>query len=346
MKRMFKYITNTRIAQQLNLQQSMKIVVEYLAGNRNVIANPEDLTSIFSTRSFTSTPISMFFDKCVVSQHLNEFATIADPSRSVIEGIPDALTMPSCVIDLEQTPSGEILSGYKELHRKIVLNITNLVKRTNAGLQVSALHELHSMYTKALLVRSYFRSGASQWLSPIMQQFVIRTYSQFIGSIIANQANLNIAESNQVASIFALYMCQMLSDDRSNLTIPPQFLNLTFLGNRSDLLYITEECSDYTKDGLDLQKCCDLVAKFGPARLSDYSIDAFYRHCSTLGPYNDAISTYMAFDYPPYWVWLILMSLSGAQMGRMSKLLQQFNLKQAGMKFAHDLISYPALIER
>lgn len=345
MKRMFKYITNTRVAGQLGLPKAMKIVVEYLVANRNVIATPEELTSIFSTRSFTSTPISEIFDKCVVNRHLNEFATIADPSRSIIEGIPDILTMPSIVVDLEQSPAGEVLSGYKELHRKIVMNITNLVKRTHSGLQVSALHELHSMYVKALLVRSYFRSGNSTWLSPMMQQFVIRTYSLFIASIISRHANLNNAEMNQVASIFALYMCQLLSSEGSNQIVPPQFLNINYLGTRADLLYITEECKEYSKDGLDLSKCCAMVSKFGPARLKDYSLDVFYRQCSTLGPYNDTISTYMAFDYPPYWVWLILLSLSGVKMGMMSTLLQRYNLKQAGMKFATELLTYPSLVE-
>lgn len=343
---MFKYITNTRVATQLNLEKEMKIVVSYLIANRTVIADPEDLTSIFSTRSFASTPISEIFEKCVVGRHLGEFATIADPSSLVISNIPDALTMPSLVIDLMQSPAGEALSGYRELYRKVIMNITNLVRRTNAGLQVSALHELHSMYVKALLVRSYYSSGRSPWLSPVMQQFVIRTYSLFIATIIARHSNLNFNELNSIAGIFALYMCQMLAGENSDLVTPPQFLNINYLGTRADLMYLANECKELSKDGLSIDKCCQLLTQFGPARLKDYNVNLFYRHCSTLGTYNDTVSTHLAFDYPPYWIWLILLSLSGVKLGTMSKMLQQYNMKQAGMKFAVDLISYPSLIER
>lgn len=345
MLRMSKYITNTRVATQLGLEKSMKIVVDYLIANRTVIATPDDVSSIFSTRAFTSTPISEIFEKCIVPRHLNEFAIIANPSKAVVENIPDALTMSSLVMDLEQVQAGEALSAYRELYRKVVMNITNLVKMTNTGLQISALHELHSMFVKALLVRSYFRSADNQWLTPIMQQYVVRTYSLFVATIISNHANLNNVEMNQVAAVFALYMYQLLSAERGDITIPPQYLNINFLGNRSDLLYVAETCKEYAKGPLDLQKCCEIIAHFGPSRLGSYSLDVFYRQCGTLGLYNDAVSTRMAFDYPPYWVWLLLLSLSKVKTGMMGTFLQRFNLKQAGMKLALDLITYPNLLK-
>ena len=345
MSRMTKYITNTRLAQQLNMEMGMSLVISYLAANRTAIADPEDLSSIFSARALNSTPMSEIFAKCVVGRHMDIFATIASPSAAVVGNIPEILTMPSMVIDLAQTPKGEQLSAYRECYRKVVMNITNLVKvnRSTGMLETSALHELHSMYVKALLVRSYFDSDRHKWLSPIMQQFIVKTFSLFIGNVVSRQVNA-FAEQNTVASIFALYMTQMLSGSDDDISCPPAYLNYNFLGNRSDLMYIAERCQEIAKDGLDIDTCCLALSEFGSARFKNYDRGMFIRHCSCLGVSNDTVSTYMAFEYPPYWVWLVLLALSNAKMAMMNKMLQSYNMKTPGLKFAIDLMSYTSLL--
>lgn len=347
MSRMNKYITNTRIATQLNMEEGMKLVVSYLAANRNVIADPQDLSSIFSARALTSTPMSEIFTKCVASRHLDLFATIANPSPGVVSSIPDILTMSSLVIDLAQSPYAEILSAYKESYRKLVMNITHLVKlnRSTGMLETSALHELHSMYVKALLVRSYFSSGRSKWLNPVLQQFIVKTFSLFIANTISRQTNL-FAEQNSIASVFALYMYQMLAGTDEDISMPPLYMNINFLGSRADLIYIAQQCHEIAKDGLTIDSCCTALSELGPARLKGYNRGLFTRHCGSLGTYNDTISTHMAFDYPPYWVWLLLLSLSNVKMSAMSNLIKQYNMKTPGLKFAMDLTIYPGLIQR
>lgn len=349
MERTNKYITSTRIAQQLKLDVQLKSIVQWLAANRNVIASPESLVSIFSTRSLQSSPMSELFSKCVVGRYLNEFSTIADPSPSITSTLPEAMTMSSIVIDLAQAENGYTLSSFKDLYRKIIMNITHLIKRNKSTgqFETSALHELHSMYVKGLLVRSYFDSGRYAWLSPIMQAYIARTYSLFIATTIARQVNLNYAELNDVASIFALYMYQMLAGTDGNIDCPSGYANINYLGTRADLIYTADKCKEYTKKTgiLDLETCCKILSDTGPARLKNYSLALFFRQCTVLGSYNDTVSTMIAFDYPPYWVWLLLLTISGVQMRAMNSQMQTYRLKEAGMKFALDLMSYQGLIE-
>lgn len=349
MSRTNKYITNTRIARQLKLDVQLKAIINYLVANRSVIADRESLTSVFSVRTLQVSPMSELFAKCVVGRYLDIFSTIADPSAVMSHAFPEALTMPSIVIDLAQAENAYTLSSIKELYRKVIMNITHLIKKDKrtGDLGTSALHELHSMYVKALLVRSYFDSGTGPWLSPIMQSFIARTYSLFIATTIARQTNLNFAELNDVAAVFALYMFQMLAGTEGDISCPPGYANINYLGTRADLIYTADKCKEYTKTSgiLDLETCCQILSDTGPGRLKNYNLALFLRQCQILGSYNDSVSTLMAFDYPPYWVWLILLTVSGGQMRAMNTQLQQYSLKTAAMKFANDLLIYQGLIE-
>lgn len=344
MHRTNKYITNTRVSMQLNLEKELDNIVTFLAAHREMIASADELSTIFSSRSLVASPISNIFTKCICGKYINEFATIANPSPDVVKMIPDIMIMPAIVIDLMQSNKASLLSAYPELYNKLVVNITHLVKvnKSLGTYETSALHELHSMYVKALLVRHYFASGESGWLTPILQQYVIRTYSMFIGSLIARQTNLNYNELNNIAIIFAFYMCQMLAGTNADISCPPQFLNINFLGNRSDLMYTAGVCKEYFNSSgmLTIDSICQLLSDNGPARLKGYNFPIFLRHCSQLGSYNDITSTIMAFEYPPYWVWMLLLAQSGVQMRTMSSMLKQYNLNNSGTKFANDLIHY------
>lgn len=343
-----KYITSTRIARQLKLDMQFKLIAQWLAANRNVITDREDLTSIFSTRSLQTSVMSELFSRCVVGRYLNEFSTIADPSPSVTSSLPEAMTMSSIVIDLAQAENGYTLSSFGDLYKKLIMNITHLIKRNKSTgqFETSALHELHSMYVKALLTRSYFDSGNSYWLSPIMRSYITRTYALFIATTIARQVNLNYAELNDVASVFALYMEQMMAPTEGDISCPAGYANINYLGTRADLLYTADRCKEYLgKEGiLDLDKCCKILSDTGPARLKNYNIGLFLRQCTVLGSYNDTVSTMIAFDYPPYWVWLLLLTVSGGQMRAMNSQMQTYRLKEAGIKFANDLITFQGLI--
>jgi hypothetical protein len=330
------------------MDKRLKSTVAYLAANRAVITPKEKLMSIFSSRSLQQTPMSLLFTEAVARKYLDIFATIADPEGRVTHDLPDILAMPSLIVDLAQSEAGRTLASFGELYNKVVVNITHLTKinRATDELETSALHELHSIYVKALLVRSYYISGRHEWLTPVMRSFITRTYSLFIASVIARQANLDFSEMNAIASVFALYMTQMLSGDEEDITLPPSYLNITYLGTRADLLYTAEQCAPYMEpDGiLTLPSICQFLSDHGPQRLHGYNLGLFIRHCAVLGMYNDSVSTLMSFDYPPYWVHLLLLAVSGVKMSALSKSLQQYNLKTGAMKLAQDLAVFNGLI--
>lgn len=338
-----KYITRTRFASIFDMERQMRFVVDYMIANRAVIAGPTDLVDIFSTKAMLSTPMSMLFDRCVSTAYIEEFATILRIPDA--KSIPDILTMTSVVVDLKQSKYGEPLKPFPEMYQKLVMNISSLVKMTNSGWYVAAIQELHSMYVKGMLSRSY-SVAKNLWLSPAHLQFIIRTYSMLVATTIARNTGLNYNELLTVAMIFALYMCQMSYTTKDRFEAVPQvFYNQTYLGQRSDLLSFTDEYQDIIKQGLSLDACCELVGTTGPARLKKYNAELLYRQCSSLGSYIDTLTTRIALEYPPYWVWMMVQAVSGAKLGSFSKILQQHNLLNGAKKFANELVHSAALYE-
>jgi len=336
-----RYITDTRFAGTFDIERQFRIVVDYLIANRTVIANTQDLANIFATRATLSTPMIDMFNRCMSTGYINEFATILRVNDHI--GIPDILTMNSVVTDLKQSKYSKPLQPYPELHQKIIMNISSLVRMSNTGYFVTAIQELHSMYVKAMLTRSYAMSNDT-WLSPAHNQFVIRSYSMLVATIIARNTGLDFNELLTVATIFALYMCQMLSSNDREM-VPNSFYNLNYLGQRSDLVRFVEENQDIIESGLTLDKCCDLVAKTGPARLKKYNTDLFYRQCVSLGSYIDTLTTRIAMEYPPYWVYLNIYAQSGAKLGSFMKIMQQHGLVNGAKKFVSELVHSQAIYE-
>lgn len=333
-----KFITHTRFAEIFDIEKQLRIVVDYLISNRTVIANKQDLSSIFSTRALSSTPISSMFERCISTGFINEFATILKiPDKS---NVPDLITMGSIVVDFKQSNQGNPLKPFPELYQKILINISGLVKSANNGWYVSAIQEMHSMFIKGMLTRSYAMSK-DVWLSPSHNQFMIRSYAMLISTIIARMTGLNYNELLNVAMVFALYMTQMLSINDRYLDkdpIPPSFYNQVYLGQRSDLIRFVDENREELQTRLDLNRCCKIISNIGSAKVKNYNIDLLYRQCSSLGSYIDKLTTMIALEYPPYWMWMILQTVSGAKLGNFGKILQQHNLMQGAKKFCNELV--------
>ena len=344
-----KYIANTSIATQIGLKAELKAIVSWTVANRTAIASPEEMSSIFSMRPLTITTMSELFTRLVANRYTNLFATVANPSVNVARTIPGIMTLPAIVIDLKQAENANILSGYPELYEKLLVNITHLVKvnRATGVYETSAFHELQSMYVKALLVRSYFESGDGRWLPPVMARFIIKTYALFIATTIARMVNLHYNELNSVAAVFALYMTQLLTGDTEDVHCPQSYLNINYLSDRANLKYIADQCQRYTaqtRGKLNLSNICTILDETGPTRLKDYKLQLFIKHAMRLGSYNDATTTLMALEYPPYWTWMLLMSLSKVKMGDISKLMKQYNFDREGGEFIVGILREGVLL--
>lgn len=342
-----KHLVETQFAQSADMRHQIQQVVKYLVMNRGVVIPEGQLTQVFHQRPIMASILNKLFEQCINTGFIKEFASVLPlvQKGESKQSLPDLLTMRNITIDLKDNSDAKPLESYYELKDKIVVNISELVKLdpVHRNAQVSDLNEMHSMYVRGLFVRSYSQSDA--WLTPVLCAYLIQTYAMTISSIIARNENLVYTDQITVASIFALYMAQMLSSKNENLSKPSLYYRCTFLGNMRELDDIASNVAHVSGNGLTIQTVCELVAELGPARLQKFNAGLFYRMCSSLGPSTDVISTRIAFEYPPYWLLMVLRALDGMKVGSLFMQLKQNNLINPGKQFAHQLITCRPLFE-
>jgi hypothetical protein len=342
-----KYLVDTQFAQTADMKYQMQQVIKYLILNRGVVIPEGQLSQIFQTKPIMASILNKLFEQCINTGYIREFASILP---LVVRGepktnLPDLLTMRNMTLDLKHNIDARPLESYYELKDKILINLSELVKMdpVHRSAQVSDLNEMHSMYVRGLLVRSYSQSDG--WLNPSLCTYIIQTYCMAISSIIARNENLHVTDQMTVASIFALYMAQMLSPKDENMAKPALYYRCTFLGNMRELDVIAGKVAHVSGNGLTISSVCELIAELGPARLQKFNAGLFYRTCSSLGASTDVISTHIAFEYPPYWVLMLIRALDGMKMGSLFMQLKQSNLVNPGKTFAHSLITCKPLFE-
>ena len=335
-----KKITDTQIAKSADIKSQIEQLVKYLIKNRNIVADPSVTQVISQTKPILATPITLMFEQCVNTDYFKEFATlhpITDRTRPMLDSVPDILTMNSIVVDLKGTPEAQPLEAYYELKDKILINAAGLIGVTDRGVQVKDLNELHSMYVRGMLTRSF--SVSNGWLTPSLSSYIVKVYSLLLSSVIAKNQNLIYAEQMPVAAVLALYMSQLLMRDDEDPARPSLFFRASsFLGmNRMELEDLASKCASLSGPGLDIPKVCELIAEVGPMRLKKFNTRLFYSLCSVLGSPNDVIATQISFQYPPYFLHSILRALSQMQFGQFVYYMKQHRLLDEGKKFFGEL---------
>lgn len=324
---MSRHLLNTQYAQTADLKNQVHQVIKFLALNRQIVVPVGMMNHAFSIRPLMSTGINKLFEQCLQTEYINEFATVLPLIRKGESrtSLPDLLSWTNLTIDLKGNKDASVLDSYFELKEKIVVNVAELVKLSeDRGSQVSDINELHSMYVRGMFARSYYMSD--MWLTPAICTYIIQTYCMAISSVIARNENLAYTEQMLVASLFALFFAQKMSPKRDDPSKPSLFYRCTFLGSMKELDDIATKVAHVSTNGLTVASVCELVAELGPSRLQKFNAGIFYRMCSSLGPTTDVISTRIAFEYPPYWLYMLMKVLDGYKAGSLVSYLKQHRL--------------------
>lgn len=329
---MIKYLWDTQFARMADYSSQIKNVVKYLIQNRSIVVPPQVMEPVYQLKPYSKTIINELFDRCVNTGYINEFASILpiEPrgiSRQTINvSVPEILTTTGLVVDFKNNPNGSPLASYFELNNKLLINLAGIVKRNEQtrNLIVSDINELHSMYVRSMLVRSF--SVSDGWLTPSLSTFIVKTYALSLASMIGKTENLSFPEQMTVAMIFALYMSQQFARNDDDPNKPRNFYKCTYLGSISDLENIAARASERTTDGLSLQTCCELVAETGPQRLHKFNIGSLYRLGVMLGSSLEPVSTRIALEYAPYFTFMVLNVLSGGKGGSLQLRMKENRL--------------------
>ena len=333
MKRQF---FDTSFAKFAGLDKQMPRVLKYTVESRNDILPTSELMSLSQAiRNILKTPIAEFFDRLVAAEKLNNFAAIYIPK--MVGSLPELLTSSNITLDLKQISDTSTIRAIPELRDKVLINLTSVLRRDRnyGGLFVNAVDVFQNLFVRGHLVASYEDSDG--WLSPYLGEYTVRSYSMILSGIISRYYSLSLTETLKIAGILSLFMCQLLSRDSDSLVNPPLFNRCTHAGNRGELLMLAEACEEKSKHGLTLESTVALIAELGPERMSKFDVQSFKSLCGGLGP--DLLTSGIALEYPPYWVHMLLMALSGAKLPLIYQLNTHKLTADGRTKFLQQLLT-------
>lgn len=333
MKRRF---FDTNFAKVAGLSSQMPRVLRYCIDNRNSFFSSDEMLSLaMSTRNILRTPMAEFFERIVTSDQLNNFAAIYAPEKG--SSIPEALTAVSLSIDLGHLPDRSTSSLIPEISNKVLLNLTGIIKadKQYGGYTVSAVDVFQNSVSRGHLCVSYH--DADGWLPPYLAEFSAKSYSMILSGIISRYYDLTLQETLTVAGILAYYFCCGLNDERDSDVNPPLFNRCTWIGSRADLDNIVSACREHIDKEIDINVVATLIKELGPERMGNFSTPDLVAMCGNLGP--DLLTSQIALEYPPYWVYMLLLALSGQKIPLVFQMNNQKLANEGRSRFLPQLLT-------
>ena len=337
-------LLNSRYAKASGLSEQARKALMYLIKYQSLVLVPEQVNEIIkNVRIFVRTPITDMFQRVIDTDKLNQFSVLNYTQMGL--NLPELLTYDEITVDGKSIPDTSV----PDVYRRPWINITPLLggRGTYNGIpSISDVPGLCNLFSRAVLCASY--DDAETWLNPKLSAFVVESYSMTIASLLRQTYNLAYDEEKFVQTIFAAYMAQKLAAPGDPLDTPPLLYRCAFLGTMNEILERMSLIREYREnDGnseLTPAIVAELISKTGPARMKNFNAAALYRYF-TIGSVG-SMSMLIAMDYPPYWVYQLIKSASGAKNPIITNVIKQTGYKQKIMQFATELNVSGGLVEK
>lgn len=328
------------------LPQSMRTdLLEFLVNNRQYILTPAKKSEAFKTRFSGHTPISEIVHRIMSLGKDQTYSLIRLPSKTTaLREVVDMTFVPFDILQLKEvTPSfSKTLSLLPEINDKIIVNITDITK---ANGEFSDITQFHWRIVRDFLSRSFFVSSGNVWISPSLVRYVAKVYSMTIGGQIARLFGLSPLIQMFIQTVFGLYFVGKMTTSE----IAPEFMKSHYKGLG---LYDPQDL------GQILAFVEDTLEKKTPESLEDvFAVIDAYDHdqlkttqgsrltravlnvkLAQIFPENH-VST-IALEYPPYFLFLILLVLSNVRIG-LSFPMKNLNLDREGKDLMEQLLKSP-----
>lgn len=336
----FDYITSRST---VNHQQLMTLV-EFLVRNQDVILDSGDTLNIFKARPLVASPISKLFQNVESAGLSNLFTIVQIPTKRTY---PEVVAMRHLPFDMAQVVMSNpltktLLQTAPTLNNKIVINATQMMRATGGLADISGFQ---STVVRDLLSRNFAKSGRPTWLTPNLTQFVSKVYSMSLGSAVAQWFRLTFNDQNTLTALFAFFILGAMTTPQNAegvLKSKGKFFRISGTQEIEQLIDHVEHTLG--KRSLDsLEDVFEVINSLGVERLKlDRAF--FMSRLRSLGP--DTYTTCLALEYPPYFVFLILLALGGAKIGLSYRMKEQGLIRDPeALRFAESLISSTDLFD-
>lgn len=328
-------LQTTALGRATALQQQAERALPFLISYKDMVLLSEaDIQTLSKTRTFSNTVIN---ELAIIAGNEGKFGLINFMNFANFSGnVPEVLTLNDVCID------GRTVNGAPSNLQRAWVNLSPILGRKRSPsdpINVTDIPRMQQLVIRALLSMSY--NDSDRWLEPRLLVFIIESYSMTIASQLQIAFNLNFDEVRLVQTVFALYMAQLVSGkDEDTVKSWPSIINrCNFLGSQADImdkLSVIDEALDGDHT-LSIDRCIEMLKKNGPPRMARFESRMLYQMFSRTNA--EAQSMVFALDYPPYWVYLILKTLSNDKNPIIATIFRISDLKKKAMLFASDLKS-------
>lgn len=330
-----KSLFETTFVKNAGIRPTESLLSFLLKNSSCVISDIEIENLIAAVRHTFRTPMAEMFDRAVAEHALQNFTFI---QLDRVSSIPELLSVNELTVDLKQTELNNALNT-SNLYNKVVLNTTQMIKSDARGYTINAIDVLQNAVIRGLLVATYYDSNL--WLTPQIQEYLIKSYSIILSNIISRYHNLSSYETVSVANVFAFYMAQRLATGNDDIHAPAIFNRCTFTGNPRDREEAMNICNELAPNGMSLADLARCVAEVGPDRMKSFSAGELSLHCNSLNP--DPIVSRIGIEYPPYWAYMLLLSFSATKTMMMSLLSKNRLDTEGKTQFLNNLYKFKNL---
>jgi len=312
-------------------------LVNFIVFNRGYKLDPVAVKAMLTVKPLTTTPIGALFTRALDLHKDNLFSFVRIPSAVV--ATPEVVTYSHVTFDLKQinTSSDQnlyaMVKALPDFADTIFCNVTALLRRT--GEPIDALN-MQSVIIRDLLSRSYYDNRSTAWLTPSLLRYLCRFYNMSMSSAVGTVYNLTYYEQQTVAIVFALFFLQRVSDTQTaEAMIKTTNLGLGSAMQINDVITRLKDVLTTKYDALSLDDVCIGINQLGIGRLANINRKFLYTRMRSIGP--DVFTSAMALEYPPYWCYLVLATLSGRKMG-LTNTLKRNDIAKDAPVFADDLL--------
>lgn len=324
----FDYFT-ARITIQ---KRSLSELLGFLIRCEHLIVPSATNKQLFATKSMMTTPLTQLATQAVSLGLDQLFSLMVVPPKNT--AIPEIFTFRHIPFDLMQMPS-ELASAAQlipSIHDKIVVNLTPSLKATG---QFSDLTGFQSTMVRDLLSRSFFTNTTTTWLTPRIALFVAKIYSMSLGGAIADWFQLDVRQRGIVSTILAFYMLQQMSTAENAETYLRANRKQLYLPEAYDLEQIFGHIQE-TLGVLALDTLDDAYTAINAIGISRMVLNRRVVLSKTQKWGPDLPTSSLALEYAPYFIYLLLLCVSGAKIG-LSFRLQSMKMLRDCETFSDDL---------
>lgn len=317
----------------------------FLVQNRAYLLSSAKKAEAFRTRHSGQTLMDDLITRLVAQGADQMFALLQLPTKAfALREVIDFNFVPFDLQQIAQTLSAETKSValLPELHNKMVINITDITKASG---EFSDLGQFHDRVVRDFLSRHYATDTAQAWISPRLVRYVAKVYSMTIGGRLARTLNLSAQQQAFVQTVFALfYVGQMTKKGLAADFVKDhmRYLGVPAIVDVTQILAFVED--QLAKSAPEtLEDVCQVLGAYGirPVNGTETSrVNRAVLNVAMASLYQDSHVSMIALEYPPYFLFLILLVLSHQRIG-LSFSMKQMSVTTEGTEVIGQLVRSP-----